>query len=101
MEPLQIRRSQHIPLPSPRRLERSVGRLTDAAWEGLFIVDIALYPSHQVLDILGSRHFRRSLEVFCILPEVLKSESISCNSCWTQRDLLELYILVCSFHLGT
>jgi hypothetical protein len=50
---------------------------TDTAWEGLFIVDIPLYPSHQVLNILRSGHLRGSLEVLSILPEVFEPRSIS------------------------
>lgn len=48
-------------------------RYADAAGEHLFIVDIGLHPSHQVLDILGCGHLGRSLVVLTVLPQVLKS----------------------------
>jgi hypothetical protein len=47
---------------------------TDATGEHLLIVDIALYPSHEVLDVFGSRHLGRPLEVLRVLPEVLESK---------------------------
>jgi hypothetical protein len=45
---------------------------TDATGEHLLIVDIALYPSHEVLDVFGSRHLGWPLEVLGVLPEVLE-----------------------------
>jgi hypothetical protein len=51
--------------------------LTNTAREGLFIVDIALDPSHQMFDVLRRGHFRWTLEVFGVLPEIFESEAIS------------------------
>lgn len=48
-------------------------RLTKPAGERLFIVDIALHPRHQMFDVLGCRHFRGSLEVLGVLPEIFES----------------------------
>lgn len=47
---------------------------TDATGEHLLIVDIALYPSHEVLNVFGSRHLGWPLEVLGVLPEVLEPE---------------------------
>lgn len=54
-----------------------MGGLTNTARESLFVVDIALYPGHQVFNVLRGRHFCWPLEVFCVLPKVLKSGPIS------------------------
>jgi hypothetical protein len=56
---------------------KTISRPTDTAWECRFIVNVALYPRHQVLDILGCGHLGWSLEVFRVLPEVFESEHIS------------------------
>jgi hypothetical protein len=52
-----------------------VSRPTDTAWKCCFIVNVALYPRHQVLDVLGSRHLCWSLKVFGVLPEVFESKT--------------------------
>lgn len=46
---------------------------TYPAREHGFIVNIILYPCHQMLDILRCRHFGRSLEILRVLPEVFES----------------------------
>jgi len=46
----------------------------------LLVVDIRLYPAHEVLDVFGSRHLRGTLVLPLVLPEVLE--------------------FVCSLHLG-
>ena len=46
---------------------------TNSAGEHLFVVDITLYPTHQVLDVFGRRHFGWSLEVLTVLPKVFES----------------------------
>lgn len=38
------------------------------AGEHLLVVDVCLYPGHEMLDVFGCRHFRRTLEVLIILP---------------------------------
>lgn len=49
---------------------------TDAAGKHLLVVDIALHPGHQMLDIFRCRHLGWSLEVLRILPEVLEPAQI-------------------------
>ena len=46
--------------------------LTIRAWEDGFVVNVALNPSHQVLDVGWSWHLRWTLEVLRILPQVLE-----------------------------
>jgi hypothetical protein len=46
---------------------------TNTTREHLLVVDVRLHPCHQVFDVFGSRHLGRSLVVFTVLPEVLKS----------------------------
>ena len=46
---------------------------TDTAGEHGFIVNVALCPCHQMLNVLRGWHLRRSFEVLGILPEVLES----------------------------
>jgi hypothetical protein len=46
---------------------------SDARREGCFVVNVRLYPGHQVLDIFGGRHFGRALVGIGILPEVFES----------------------------
>ncbi len=48
------------------------GQRTNSAWKHGLIVDIALNPSHQVLDVCWRRHLSRSLVVLGVLPEVFK-----------------------------
>jgi hypothetical protein len=45
---------------------------TDTRWEHGFVVDVGLYPSHKVLNILRSRHLGGLLVGLGVLPEVLK-----------------------------
>ena len=45
---------------------------TDAGREGGFVVNVRLYPGHQVLDVFGRRHLSGALVGFRILPEVFK-----------------------------
>jgi hypothetical protein len=45
----------------------------DAGREGCFVVNVRLYPGHQVLDIFGGRHFGRALVGVAVLPEVFES----------------------------
>lgn len=46
---------------------------TDSAGEHLLVIDVALDPSHQVLDVLWCGHLGWSLVVLRILPEILES----------------------------
>lgn len=49
---------------------------TNAAWEGGFVVNIGLYPRHEVLDILGRRHLGGLGKAGCgILPEIFESSA--------------------------
>jgi hypothetical protein len=52
------------------------GQLTDLAWEHLFVVDVGLYPCHQLLDISRSWHLGGPLVVVVVLPEILESAHI-------------------------
>ena len=47
-------------------------RITNPARKHLFVVDIALDPCHQMLDIFRRRHLGRSLEILRVLPQVFK-----------------------------
>ena len=47
---------------------------TNPAGEHSFVVDIALNPTHQMLNVRRRGHFGRSLVVFRILPEILESK---------------------------
>lgn len=46
--------------------------LTIRAWEDGLVVNVALNPSHQVLNVGWSWHLRWTLEVLRILPQVLE-----------------------------
>ena len=46
---------------------------TYPAWKHLLIVDVALDPSHQMLNILRSWHLGWTLELLLVLPQVLES----------------------------
>jgi hypothetical protein len=37
--------------------------LTNPAWENRLVINVALDPSHQVLDVCRGRHLRRTLVV--------------------------------------
>lgn len=46
---------------------------TDATWKHIFVINVALDPSHQVLDISRSGHLGRPLIIFGILPKIFES----------------------------
>lgn len=52
-------------------------RLTNTARENCFVVDVALNPAHQLLDVCRRGHFRRPLVVLGVLPQILKSGPVS------------------------
>jgi hypothetical protein len=52
----------------------TLGIFTDATGKHLLIVDIALYPTHEVLNVFGGRHLGWPLEVLRVLPKVLEPE---------------------------
>jgi hypothetical protein len=64
----------------------------DFAWEHRLVVNVALDPGHQMLDILWGRHLGRSLELVCILPKVFESihgsslASLIVSSCFLSRE---------------
>jgi hypothetical protein len=66
--------------------QQSYGDGTNAAWEHLLVVDNALHPGHQMLDIAWSIHLGRLLEVFVVLPEVLESVALSQQWAWNCSD---------------
>jgi hypothetical protein len=45
---------------------------TKLAREESLVVELALYPGHEQLDVLWSRHFKWSLNVLSIRPQVLE-----------------------------
>jgi len=53
--------------------ERLRERHADTRGEHALVVDVPLYPAHQLLDVGGCRHLRRALVCLAVLPEVLKS----------------------------
>jgi hypothetical protein len=46
---------------------------TDSAGEHLLVVDVALDPGHQVLDVFRCRHLGWALVILRVLPEILES----------------------------
>ena len=60
---LSVAQSYHVSLRGG-----SVYEPTNSAWKHLFIVDIALHPRHQMLNVLWRRHLCRLLEVLIVLP---------------------------------
>lgn len=46
---------------------------TEPAGKDLFVVDTALHPTHQMLNVSRRGHLRRSLVLLRILPEILES----------------------------
>jgi hypothetical protein len=50
---------------------------TNATRENRLVVNIALDPSHQLLDVCRRRHLGRSFEVLGILPQILEPDPIS------------------------
>lgn len=74
------------------------GYRTDPAGKHLFVVDIALHPTHQVFNVSRRGHFGRSSVMFRILPQVLEPIVVSSRRTVVKpgRDLL-----VGSLHLRT
>lgn len=52
---------------------RGDGSHTNPAGKHLFVVDIALHPTHQVLNVSRCGHLGRSSVMFRILPQILES----------------------------
>jgi hypothetical protein len=52
-------------------------RNADARGEHGLIVDVGLYPCHEVFDVFGCGHLGRLFVVFGVLPEVLKPVDVS------------------------
>src|SRR3569833_206917 len=57
--------------------ERLGERDADAAGEDGFVVDIALHPGHQLLDVSRRRHLGGLLVVLVVLPEVLEPGTLA------------------------
>jgi len=71
---------------------------TNSAWEYSFVINIALNPAHQMLNVRRCGHFGRSLVVFRILPEILESKGdVKSYFCARRRSC----ILIRSLHLRT
>lgn len=51
--------------------------ITGSAGEQLLVVNVALNPGHEMLDVCWGGHFGRSFVVFGVLPEILESFSVS------------------------
>lgn len=47
---------------------------TDPAWKHLLVVDIALHPTHEMLNIFWCWHLGWSLVILRVLPEVFESD---------------------------
>jgi hypothetical protein len=47
----------------------------DAGGKGRFVVNVGLYPGHQVLDVFGRGHLGGALVRLGVLPKVLESVS--------------------------
>ena len=58
-------------LDGPQRVPCSAS-LTNLAWELGLLVNDALHPAHQVLNVGRGRHLGRTLEILGILPQVLE-----------------------------
>jgi hypothetical protein len=48
------------------------GGCTDSRGKHSLVIDVALHPGHQMLDILGRRHLCRPLVLSAVLPEILE-----------------------------
>lgn len=70
---------------------------TDSAGKHGLVVDIALHPSHEMLNVLRSGHFRGSFVVFGILPKVFKPATFGMFFIWQERTGCNS--LVGRFHL--
>lgn len=38
-------------------------KLTNLAWEDVLVIQLSLDPSHEAIDVIWSRHFRRLFEL--------------------------------------
>jgi hypothetical protein len=70
--------------------------LTDPGRKHLLVVDVALNPCHQLLDVSRRGHLGRLLVVLRILPQVLKPDLVSAVHHAHDAE----YILICRLHLG-
>ena len=52
-------------------------QLTDTAWKHRLVINVALNPGHQVLDVGRGWHLGWTLEVLRILPKILKPSTVS------------------------
>jgi hypothetical protein len=66
-----------------KRRESLRERNTDSTREHLLVVDVALYPGHEVLNILWCGHLGGLLIVLVILPQVLEPKVVSDGSLMT------------------
>lgn len=51
--------------------------LTGPAGEHLLVVDVALHPVHQVLDVSWCRHLGWTLVVLRVLPEIFEPSQVN------------------------
>ena len=75
-----------------------LGTPTDSAGEHLFIIDVALHPAHQVLNIFRGGHLGGPLVILRVLPEVF--ESVSGVSQGLRAVSVGMAILVGCLHFG-
>lgn len=54
---------------------KDMDELTDSAREHGFVVNVALHPAHEVLNVFWRRHLGGPFVVFRVLPEVFKSKN--------------------------
>lgn len=71
---------------------------TYSARKHRLIINVALYPSHEMLDVFWSRHFGGSSEIIRVLPQIFKPNWVSDPNYGFERQVT---LLICSFHLWT
>lgn len=71
--------------------------LTDLAWEHLFVVNVGLYPCHQLFDICWCSHLCGLFVVVVVLPEILKSAYTISGKPTSHLSAKD--ILICGLHL--
>lgn len=75
LEPLRERntlKTRRLAMSSSETAPPHGGFLTDSAREDALVVNSALHPGHQVVDVVRRRHFRGLLIVLAVLPQVLE-----------------------------
>lgn len=74
-----------------------VNALTYLAWENGFVVNIGLYPRHELLNVGRGGHLGRTLIVLVVLPKIFESADVSLGVLYC---LSLVVLLVSRLHLG-